>query len=104
MVLSWSRRARSARRILNLSSVGGFAQVPGWGIYGATKFAVEGLSEALRAEVAPLGIDVVIIEPGGFRTGFLDRGSLNTAGQAINDYSATAGLVRQQAAAGSQPR
>jgi NAD(P)-dependent dehydrogenase (short-subunit alcohol dehydrogenase family) len=45
-------RAQRSGRILNLSSVGGFAQVAGWGVYGATKFAVEGLSEALRAEVA----------------------------------------------------
>jgi NAD(P)-dependent dehydrogenase (short-subunit alcohol dehydrogenase family) len=97
-------RAQKSGRILNLSSVGGFAQVPGWGIYGATKFAVEGLSEALRAEVAPLGLHVVIVEPGGFRTGFLDRGSLDTADRVIDDYETTAGLVRRQAAAGSQPR
>ncbi|MFY9927074.1 MAG: oxidoreductase [Streptosporangiaceae bacterium] len=91
-------RAQKSGRILNLSSVGGFAQVPGWGIYGATKFAVEGLSEALRAEVAPLGIKVVIIEPGSFRTDFLDGSSLHTASQFIEDYAATAGQVRNQAA------
>jgi NAD(P)-dependent dehydrogenase (short-subunit alcohol dehydrogenase family) len=81
-----------------MSSVGGFAQVPGWGIYGATKFAVEGLSEALRAEVAPLGIQVVIIEPGSFRTDFLDGSSLHTADHLIKDYDATAGQVRTVAA------
>ena len=87
-------RAQRSGRILNVSSVGGFAQVPGWGIYGAAKFAVEGLSEALRAEVKPLGIQVVIVEPGSFRTDFLDGGSLHMADQVIEDYAATAGQVR----------
>ncbi len=96
-VLPVMREQRSGR-ILNMSSVGGFAQVPGWGVYGATKFAVEGLSEALRAEVAPLGIQVVIIEPGSFRTDFLDGSSLHTAHQVIEDYDATAGQVRNLAA------
>ena len=96
-------RARKSGRILNMSSVGGFAQVPGWGIYGATKFAVEGLSEALRAEVEPLGIQVVIIEPGSFRTDFLDGSSLHTASHVIEDYAATAGQVRDRAAR-PQPR
>ncbi|WP_262698145.1 MULTISPECIES: oxidoreductase [Streptomyces] len=91
-------RAQKAGRILNISSVGGFAQAPGWGIYGATKFAVEGLSEALRAEAAPLGIQVVIIEPGSFRTDFLDGNSLHTTRRVIEDYAATAGHVRSQAA------
>jgi NAD(P)-dependent dehydrogenase (short-subunit alcohol dehydrogenase family) len=67
-------------------------------IYGATKFALEGLSEALRAEVAPLGIDVVIIEPGSFRTDFLDGSSLHLAAPVIEDYDATAGQVRKLAA------
>jgi len=91
-------RAQKAGRILNISSVGGFAQAPGWGIYGATKFAVEGLSEALRAEAAPLGIQVVIIEPGSFRTDFLDGNSLHTTRRVIEDYAATVGHVRSQAA------
>jgi len=91
-------RAQRSGRILNMSSLGGFAQSAGWGIYGATKFAVEGLSEALRAEVEPLGIQVVIVEPGGFRTDFLDGSSLHTASQVIADYAATAGQVRAQAA------
>src|ERR1700741_4052149 len=64
------RRQRSGR-ILNVSSVGGFTVGAGWGVYGATKFAVEGLSEALRAELAPLGVSVTIVEPGTFRTDFL---------------------------------
>ena len=91
-------RAQRSGRILNIGSVGGFAQVPGWGVYGATKFAVEGLTEALRAEVAPLGIQVVVVEPGSFRTGFLDNSSLHVARQVIEDYAATAGQVRARAA------
>jgi short-subunit dehydrogenase len=91
-------RAQKSGRILNITSVGGFAQVPAWGIYGATKFAVEGLSEALRGELEPLGIGVVIIEPGSFRTDFLDGSSLHAASRVIEDYAATAGHVRDQAA------
>jgi NAD(P)-dependent dehydrogenase (short-subunit alcohol dehydrogenase family) len=91
-------RGQRSGRILNMSSMGGFAQVAGWGVYGATKFAVEGLSEALRAEVEPLGIQVVIIEPGSFRTDFLDGSSLQTASQVIDDYAATTGQLRGLAA------
>ena len=91
-------RAQKSGRVLNITSVGGFAQVPGWGVYGATKFAVEGLSEALRGELEPLGIQVVIVEPGGFRTDFLDGSSLRMTGQVIEDYAATAGTVRVRAA------
>jgi len=92
-VLPVMRRQRSGR-ILNLSSVGGFAASPGWGVYCATKFAVEGLSEALHAELAPLGIAVTIIEPGAFRTDFLDGSSLQRSGKSIEDYAATAGQMR----------
>ena len=66
------RKQRSGH-ILNLSSIGGVVAAPGIGFYNATKFAVEGLSEALAAELAPLGIHVTIIEPGPFRTDFLGR-------------------------------
>ena len=62
-----------------MSSMGGFSQGPGWGVYGSTKFAVEGLSEALGAELAPLGVGVTIVEPGAFRTDFLDGTSLQHA-------------------------
>jgi NAD(P)-dependent dehydrogenase (short-subunit alcohol dehydrogenase family) len=87
-------RARRTGRVINISSVGGFAQVPGWGVYGATKFAVEGLSEAMRGELAPLGIAVVIVEPGSFRTDFLDSDSLHRVATVIEDYAGTAGAVR----------
>lgn len=66
-VLPYMRAARSGR-ILNISSIGGYRGGPGFGVYSSTKFAVEGLSEALHAELAPLGIHVTVIEPGYFRT------------------------------------
>ncbi|MHA7306426.1 oxidoreductase [Arthrobacter sp. TMN-49] len=87
-------RAQRSGRIVNMSSVGGFVQFPGWGVYGATKFAVEGLSEAMRGELAPLGIDVVIVEPGSFRTDFLGGSSLSRTDQTIDDYESTVGSVR----------
>lgn len=92
-----SMRARCSGRILNFSSVGGFGAWPGWGVYCATKFAVEGLSEALYAELRPLGIHVTIIEPGTFRTDFLDSSSLQRAARMIDDYRETSGTVRQWA-------
>ncbi|MEV5384028.1 oxidoreductase [Streptomyces sp. NPDC052721] len=93
-VLPVMRRQRSGR-VLNLSSIGGFESVAGFGVYCSTKFAVEGLSEAMRAELAPLGIHVTIVEPGYFRTDFLDATSLLTEGRIISDYAETAGAVRQ---------
>ncbi|MFG3289232.1 oxidoreductase [Streptomyces sp. NPDC048179] len=93
-VLPHMRAARSGH-VVNITSMGGFAQVAGWGVYGATKFAVEGLSEAMQAELSPLGIKVTIVEPGSFRTGFLDGSSLHTTANEIPDYAGTAGRVRQ---------
>jgi NAD(P)-dependent dehydrogenase (short-subunit alcohol dehydrogenase family) len=87
-------RGQRSGRIINMSSVGGVIGLPGWGVYGAAKFAVEGLSEALRGELAPLGIDVVIIEPGGFRTDFLDDSSLRRTASTIADYEQTVGRTR----------
>jgi NAD(P)-dependent dehydrogenase (short-subunit alcohol dehydrogenase family) len=94
-------RATRSGHIVNITSMGGFAQVAGWGVYGATKFAVEGLSEAMQAELSPLGIKVTIVEPGSFRTGFLDSSSLHAAMNELPDYAATAGRVRQAAATGN---
>jgi NAD(P)-dependent dehydrogenase (short-subunit alcohol dehydrogenase family) len=87
-------RAQRSGHLLQLSSVGGFTGTPGWGVYAATKFAVEGLSEALATEVAPLGIKLTIVEPGFFRTDFLDGSSLHTADTTIDDYAATTGRLR----------
>jgi NAD(P)-dependent dehydrogenase (short-subunit alcohol dehydrogenase family) len=91
-------RAQRSGHILNLSSIGGFGGSAGWGIYCSTKFAVEGISEALEREVGPLGISVTIVEPGYFRTDFLDVSSLHTELSVIDDYAETAGAMRQRAA------
>jgi NAD(P)-dependent dehydrogenase (short-subunit alcohol dehydrogenase family) len=96
-VLPHLRRQR-AGHIINLSSVGGYTGYPGWGVYGATKFAVEAISEALAAEVAPLGIKVTVVEPGFFRTDFLDDTSLSRTAQQIDDYCESVGLTRAHAA------
>jgi NAD(P)-dependent dehydrogenase (short-subunit alcohol dehydrogenase family) len=92
-VLPYMRGSRSGR-ILNISSIGGYRGSAGFGVYSSTKFAVEGLSEALHAELAPLGIHVTVIEPGYFRTDFLDASSLSVCSRQISDYEATAGKVR----------
>jgi NADP-dependent 3-hydroxy acid dehydrogenase YdfG len=87
------RKQRSGH-ILNLSSIGGLVASPGIGFYNATKFAVEGLSEALAGELAPLGLRVTIIEPGPFRTDFLGRSGV-VAKTRIADYDSTAGNMRK---------
>ncbi len=91
-VLPQMREQRSGH-IVNISSVGGFVGLPGFGIYNSTKFAVEGVSEALAAEVEPLGIHVTIVEPGPFRTDWAGR-SLASAPE-IEDYAETAGGTRE---------
>ncbi|TZG34272.1 SDR family NAD(P)-dependent oxidoreductase [Agrobacterium sp. B1(2019)] len=97
-VLPHMRRQRSGH-ILNFSSIGGYFGYPGWGVYGSTKFAVEGLSESLATEVAPFGIKVTIVEPGFFRTDFLNDNSLAVSPATIADYVGTpAGDMRDFAA------
>lgn len=102
-ILPYLRKQRSGC-IVNISSIGGLVGLAGWGIYNSTKFAIEGLSEALALEVAPLGIDVIIVEPGPFRTDFLGS-SLTTAAAHISDYDQTSGLTRSAAIErhGNQP-
>jgi NAD(P)-dependent dehydrogenase (short-subunit alcohol dehydrogenase family) len=95
-VLPHMRRQKSGR-IINISSIGGYRSSAGFGVYCSTKFAVEGLSEALHHELAPLGINVTVVEPGYFRTDFLDSSSLSVSKNPIEDYSGTAGLVRTRA-------
>ncbi|MBC9714556.1 SDR family NAD(P)-dependent oxidoreductase [Streptomyces sp. TRM66268-LWL] len=85
-------RARRSGAIVQLSSVGGQMSMAGFGAYSATKFALEGLSEALRAEVKPLGIDVLIVEPGAFRTSLFGNHSLSAG--SIEDYEETVGATR----------
>lgn len=88
-------RARRHGYILNVSSIAGRRAAPGSGYYSATKFAVEGLSDALRREVRPLGIRVMVVEPGAFRTEFAG-GSLKQAASSIADYADTAGPRRKE--------
>lgn len=95
-VLPHMRRQR-AGHILNFSSVGGYRGAAGFGVYSSTKFAVEGLTEALADELAPLGIHATAVEPGYFRTDFLEGNSLTTSPVVIADYAATAGVVREKA-------
>jgi NADP-dependent 3-hydroxy acid dehydrogenase YdfG len=87
-------RERRKGNIIFLSSIGGLTGLPGWGYYNATKFAVEGFSEALAAELKPLGVNVTIVEPGPFRTEFLGT-SGKVAQNVIPDYAATAGKTRE---------
>jgi NAD(P)-dependent dehydrogenase (short-subunit alcohol dehydrogenase family) len=88
-------RAQKSGAIVNISSIGGFIGFPGSGYYAATKFAVEGLSEALSKEVGPLGIKVVIVEPGPFRTDWAGR-SLKTPKEPVDAYTETAIARRRQ--------
>lgn len=97
-------RDRRSGHIVNISSMGGLIGFPGIGYYNASKFAVEGLSEALAKEVEPLGIRVTIIEPGPFRTDWAGR-SLKTPSSPIDDYATTA-VARRDAIrgySGNQP-
>ncbi len=82
-------RAQRSGTIVNISSMGGVCGFPGVGYYNATKFAVEGLSEAMAQELAPLGVKVLIVEPGPFRTDWAGR-SLKTPKKAIDAYAGTA--------------
>ncbi|EFH80722.1 oxidoreductase [Ktedonobacter racemifer] len=85
-------RAQRRGHILMMSSIGGFVSFMGMGMYNASKRAVEGLSDALAQEIAPLGIHLTIIEPGLFRTDFTGR-SLKVAERKIEDYAQTSGMV-----------
>ena len=97
-------RSRRSGHIINISSIGGLLAFPATGYYHATKWAVEGFSESLSREVAPLGIKVTIVEPGAFRTDWSGRSVIESKAL-IDDYDATAGLRRRQARAnsGKQP-
>lgn len=80
------RKQRSGQ-IFTISSAGGFVGFPGATFYSASKFAIEGLSESLRAELSSFGIKVTIVEPGAFRTSFNKAGTLETAVRSIPDYA-----------------
>jgi NAD(P)-dependent dehydrogenase (short-subunit alcohol dehydrogenase family) len=95
-------RARRSGAIVQLSSIGGQLSYAGFAAYSATKFALEGMSEALADELRPLGIKVLIVEPGAFRTALFDN---ITASPQIADYADTVGPTRRmtQAGNGTQP-
>jgi len=97
-------RARQRGTSVKISSVGGFLGFPGSGYYAATKYAVEGLSDALAKEVGPLGIHVCCVEPGPFRTDFAGR-SLQQRLSRLPEYEATVNVRLRQfvARSGSQP-
>lgn len=97
-------RAQRSGHILNISSIGGLTAYPALSFYHATKFAVDGMSESLSKEVAPLGIKVTIICPSGFRTDWAGR-SANEAVNTIEDYASTAGTNRNtiRGYSGNQP-
>ena len=90
-----SMRQRRAGHIINISSITGYSAYAGFGVYSSTKFAVEGLTEALHIELAPLSIHVTVVEPGFFRTDVLDTNkSLLETATRISDYADTAGAMR----------
>lgn len=82
-------RKQQSGHILNFSSTGGITgtHLPGWGVYCATKFAIEGLSESLAAEVAPFGIKVTLIVPGASRTGFHTSCTMQVAQTRLEEYT-----------------
>lgn len=88
-------RARRSGAIVNISSIGVQLTPVGSGYYAAAKAAIEGVSGALRGELAPLGISVTVVEPGAFRTDFAGR-SLTQSATVIDDYAATAGQRRKE--------
>ncbi len=90
-------RARHRGHIVNISSIGGLTGFPGIGAYHGSKFALEGISEALAKEVKHLGIKVTIVEPGAFRTDWAGRSMLR-AERSIADYDASAGAFRRMLA------
>lgn len=97
-------RAQRSGHILNVASIGGLVGFPAVGFYNATKFAVDGLSESLSKEVAPLGIKVTVIAPSGFRTDWAGR-SANNSKIEIDDYKETAGQNKSniRGYSGNQP-
>lgn len=88
-------RTRRRGVIVNITSIAARLAMPGSGYYSSTKFALEGISDALRREVEPLGIRVLIVEPGAFRTDFSGR-SLYGAATTLADYEATVGPRRKE--------
>lgn len=98
-------RAQGSGHIVNITSMAAVAPNPGSGYYAAAKTAVEGLSQSLAREVAPLGIRVTLVEPSAFRTDFLSEHSIRRSAGNLQAYAGTAGASRDRLAAmaGNQP-
>lgn len=98
-------RAQRSGHIVNITSMAAVAPNPGSGYYAAAKMAVEGISQSLAKEVAPLGIRVTLVEPSAFRTDFLSDHSIRRSASRLNDYTGTAGAAHERLAdmAGRQP-
>ena len=97
-------RAQKSGHIVNISAAAAISNYAGFGIYGGAKAALELMSESLRAELAPLGIKVTLVQPGPFRTDFISRG-MEKASDLIPDYDATSGRFAKFLASmnGKQP-
>ena len=97
-------RAQKSGHIVNIASIGGLVSFPAVGFYNDTKFAVDGLSESLAKEIAPLGIKVTIVAPSGFRTDWAGRSAANSP-IVIDDYATTAGKNKSdiRGYSGNQP-
>jgi len=97
-------RAQGSGYIVNIGSVAGFVGAPGWSVYSATKAAVAAFSEVLTLDVKEFGINVTVVEPSGFRTGFLTKNSLALTESKIDGYRAVKETVsRYLASDGNQP-
>ncbi|TMI80232.1 MAG: SDR family NAD(P)-dependent oxidoreductase [Bacteroidetes bacterium] len=102
-VLPVMRKQRSGY-IINIGSVAGFAGAPGWAVYSATKAAVAAFTEVLALDVKEFGIKVSVVEPSGFRTGFLTKNSLSYTESRIDGYKAVKDTQRRYLAGdGKQP-
>ena len=91
-------RTQGHGHVVNVSSILGLTAMPGWGLYCAGKFALEGLTQALAGELREFGVDVSLVEPGYFRTDFLTRDSLELPSAATDAYPAIAQMTRDHLA------
>jgi len=91
-------RTQGHGHVVNVSSILGLTAMPGWGLYCAGKFALEGLTQALAGELREFGVDVSLVEPGYFRTDFLTRDSLGLPSAATDAYPAIAQMTRDHLA------
>jgi NAD(P)-dependent dehydrogenase (short-subunit alcohol dehydrogenase family) len=87
--LPYIRATEGHRTVTNFGSIGSWKGGPGYALYAGTKFAVSGISEAMRKELEPLGIKVTVVEPGYFRTGFLNVGTQVSSQKRIKAYNDT---------------